>query len=588
MRGATFAALAAGFLGFARVTLGEEVAGLAELARAIESSRDGTSRLPETGVDPARAPDLERIGRDASRPRAERCAALVMLGRLDPARRDDSFRTVFEPIAPRHVHAAESFVEGLKRISFAAEDLPTLACRGLSGGGEGRRDPFAAMALVAVGLVDDPRSLDVLLLAPDTALGDAGRIRDPAYHGLFLLCRNPARRDALWDWLSRTPESSAARSRAVLVLATHRDERAVLPLAALIRGLAPRPEALKLPPGERPLRVPLPQTLAEPHVLEIARDFGEPRLGPPILEYIYAGGTGTGIALPAASACGATLDVDRLWPLLDLDREHVSDHGPILLALGKMIGREDGPRVAALLARDRWDREDFYLPVTWTREMEPRLLAPELRDALIPVAREHPNLAVRRFAIEALGRFPGDEVSAVLRCLLDEQPSETALQAVLGRAADPWTIFLDAFDGNDPAQRLAARRLIEWRFNSSSDAVYDPTPAQKTELVRRSLARLAATPAGDDPAPILRILYMLLVDGPLRRPAERSADVDLALFDALAKRCEADRDVATMAASCLWAMRGERAREILLLMAERHPDEEVRRAARAQAEELGR
>ena len=550
-------------------------------ARRLEAG-SGLDALPD--VDPAWSGSLLAISLDPARPGAERAAALVLTVPSTEERLDREFRSIWEDIRPMHVHPAEMFISRLEALTFTEADLPGLARRALLRKGDGARAPVGGMAIVALGLVDDPRSLDVLLVAPGAWIGDRGS-GDAVFHGLALLARSAARRDELAAWAAGDRPPDPRRTRAVLVLANLGDERAALPFARLLRALA------EAGPDERRAPALLPEGFLPSELHRIAAAWKDPRLGPAVLESVYARVPGIEGALAAAKACGAAPDPARLWPLLEGEMFY-SDRDAVLKALAPLLDEDDTPRVVALLGRDHWRDDNFYLRILWAKDLPAALRTGSLRDALLELAAEHPNPPLRDWAIEALGGFDDARAAEALEAFARSGGSQAtaALRQLLARAADPWPILRDAFTGADAPLAAAARKLLAIDFsNPSAGLPFDPTGAQKRELADSILIALpGATPEAAES--LLEALFALLAARISRHAVARDAAFEPAVLRALepATRGAATARVESLAASCLWQLGGDGAARALDRLASESPHESVRRFATDRAAELRR
>jgi hypothetical protein len=241
-------------------------------------------------------------------------------------------------------------------------------------------------------------------------------------------------------------------------------------------------------------------------------------LGDVLAEYIYTGSGALESAFIAAKACGVTLAKARLLALAARPLPYW-DANAVLDALAPLLQADDAPEVVSLLAPARWSEQDFYTRVLWIAKIPSQVLTPQIRDALRALAEKHSNLAVREWAIAALGRFTDPEAEGTLR-RAEARGSHAAMRILCGRDSDPGAAFFRRFTDANPAVRDAAYALVEGQFFANETVPGGLDPERRAVILTHLLADW---PGADTPPDRVRAavkrLYVLVVDAPLSQAA---------------------------------------------------------------------
>lgn len=553
-------AVAAGGL----LALGPATAGAAELSAEVTRLADWAVALGagEQAVEPgvrrytpppqvtvADRPALEQVTRDVTRKPTERMAALALLGMLDTTERGAAIRAFFKETYARlaaHVVYAEEYVSALqpqgmkdtqgrpKRApqarafgAFVPADLPLLARMALL--------EQEGMAMAALGLTGDERAVDVLVLAPFVGLGSRRRMGNANYQGLWFLCREPTSRRWVSARLGMPGLSDPRRAILALALAMERDPAALDPLIGLIRALTAPPGIFASDPerlASDPKHTILPPGFQPRDVMWICKRWGEPRLGEALAEYVYSGRGATDEGFAAAKACRVTLAKERVFALAFADARDAArwDAGAVLRALEPLLEASDAPAVARLLAPPEWRKQSFYHRVLWIPSLRDLLLTPEVRDAVIQVARTHTNPVVREWGIQALRRFHDAETDGFLRDA-EAHGAQAATRILCERDKDPGEAFMRRFADPNPAVCEAAFGLVKAQFfgNSNDNVPGGLTPEKRAVILARLLADWPTEAAPERVEEMVQRLYMLVIDGELSKPAARTPELAAAV-----------------------------------------------------------
>lgn len=488
---------------------------------------------------------LEKLASDQTKLSAERMAALAQLG-VDDNERSKAIRKFFKKIRaqirPYHVHPVEWYMLALQPEK--QKNSPDNPMSRFSFKIAEKTLPFGAfvpadlqflvhmaliendgMAMAALGLLNDERAVEILLKAPFLSLGDRG-LCNANYQGLRLLCNAPKTRRWLSSKIKKRELSAPRQAMIVLALAERRDPVALNPLANLVRALTkPADFAGSLNDWRSaPRKQILPYGIRATDVLNICSSWGAPALGDALAEYIYSGSGRLDEAFTAAKACGVKLSKPKLLALAATP-QYYWDANAVLKELTPILASKDAATVAGLLAPTEWSKESFYTRVLWISEVPKTILTPKVRDAMIVVAVKEKNIAIREWALKALGRFNDSQSKHVLR-QAENNGSMAAMRALCEDDPNPGSAFLRRFANSNPAVRKAAYDLIRAQSNGHEQVPGGLTPKRKAIILTHLLAKW---PAADKSSECVEnaviCLYILVVQSSLSEPAKRSPEL---------------------------------------------------------------
>lgn len=349
------------------------------------------------------------------------------------------------------------------------------------------------LARLLLATIDDPRATEALLYLPPTHYGQPTARRDLGEWAVVLHATLPGVRPRLRVPLGDTA-APRARDRALAALAAHRDPAAIDAITTLLDRVAAAP-----PVDGAPTEIALGP------LVDAAATWGDDRLIAALERYARSDAPHRNRAHEAVTSAGAAPDRDALWSRVE---QHPNDTRA-RTTLAPLLTAADAPRVAALLARERWGDKTFFQYVRWLERVEPAALAGPVPPALEAIAREHDNPRLREWALTALGRVPG-ELSLALTAAA-ERGSSAAVRAVITRAADPYAATAQRYQSDVDAIRRAAYEVLA----AKSTLPFELTPERAAEIVEHTARHLLARP--EDPFVFLRTLRHTFAAG--RTPA---------------------------------------------------------------------
>lgn len=454
------------------VGLLQKLAAFDTFAKAVERGepdlRAGAEAVPF-------APEaLDRISRDATRTPAVRAAALALLGFRMPDERAGelraAFATIHERIRPMHVIRIEMYSGALDArlksgdLKLAPEDIRHLAHIGLIEGD--------GLALLCLGHIQDPRSLDVLVAAGETRLGTAG---DPVFVGLQRLAvSEEGACDALFEQLGRAETRSLRWMRALAALLGAGDTRVVKSVTQLLEDLA---DGLL---SDAPC-------IGTGLLLSLVERCPNPEYAGPIRRWIRRGGEPLAALAEALRTCGGSVDAEDLWALIDLYPPGRNVAVAIAL-LAPKLQEGDAARLAKALDPSRWKAEAFYARFDLLERCDIKLLTPEVVSALWRVVEACETAFYRARALRCATRIvrPADE-GRIAR--LVGEPGDLGLEvirALLRRSEHPLELLLETLR-SDEARRRTATTLLTGRFLSSSECRIPVTDENWASICRELL-----------------------------------------------------------------------------------------------------
>lgn len=359
---------------------------------------------------------------------------------------------------------------------LTAADVPYLLRLALT---ERASSPRLAWLLAAP--MDDPAVTEALLHLPGAGFGGSQAGRDLAWWALALHATTEGGRARLRAALD-TP--GRAGDRAAAVLAWSGDRAAAAAAGALLTRLAQSPEAVAAAPFDV---ADLIDATARFTDVEAAADG--------LSAY---GATDAPLARRAralARAAGIGPDVERL---LDAIAADPTDARARVSAQPHLDARH-GPRLAGLLARDRWAVRGFFHWVRMLERVPAAALTPEVAAALAAVAGEHPEANTREWALRALARAEGPLPPVVAEAAA--KGSKAGVRTLVMRAEDPWGALWSRASGDDDAVRRAAYEVLL----APRLLPFEPTAEQAAQIVVHTARHLTARP--EDPWVFLRALH---------------------------------------------------------------------------------
>lgn len=352
-----------------------------------------------------------------------------------------------------------------------AADIPALTRMALS---HQAASPRLAWLLLAA--LDEPAATEALLWLPTADLGEP--LPGPGLSGWALALHGtlPGARERLRAALKADGRGG---DRAAVTLAWLGDPAAAAAAAALLDRLGAKPETDA--PGSSDFDL---STLIE-GAGRLVHDAGEDDpLAQALARYGESGRRLSARAGRLAGKAGIAADRDKLFDLVAADPSDPRARRALL----PLLRAGDGPRLAALLDRERWGLAGFFHHVRMIDQAPKAVLSPELVTALEIVAAEHPAEQTREWALGALADAAGP-LPEVVRAAA-AKGSKAGVRTLVMRAEDPWAeLSARMTSDDDPVRRAAYEMLIAPRL-----LPFEPTAAQAAAVLDHIAGHVTARP----------------------------------------------------------------------------------------------
>ncbi len=350
-----------------------------------------------------------------------------------------------------------------------ADDIPALTRMALS-----HQAASPRLAWLWLAALDDPAATEALLWLPSADLGEPRPGPGLSGWALALHATLPGARTRLRAALK---SEGRGADRAAVTLAWLGDPAASAPLAALLDRLGG--QAGEAENSDFDLA-----TLIEGAGL-LVKDAGEDDpLAQALARYGETGQRMSARAGRLAGKAGIAADRDKLFDRVTADPSDPRARRALL----RLLRAGDGPRLAKLLARDRWGLAGFFHHVRMVDQAPKAVLDPTLVAALEAVAAEHPAEQTREWALGALADAAGP-IPAVVRTAA-AKGSKAGVRTLVMRADDPWAELASRMTGDDDAVRRAAyEMLIAPRL-----LPFEPTAAQAAAVLDHVAGHMTARP----------------------------------------------------------------------------------------------